>query len=92
MSFRYRIVVAGLLLTLVAPVAGWALQAQVNPDGQSLVSNGASDLTLTMDGRTADRTAEAAVAKPYRAVEAHAITGTFFDRFLLWLQALVQPL
>jgi hypothetical protein len=85
MSLRNRIVVAGLLLTLIAPAAGWGLTTVRDPDGQQLtvaiVSVDDSDRTQT----GVDSAFATVGMEPTAQRDGVAFV---FDRFQDWLRAL----
>lgn len=90
MSLRNRIVVVLVLLVLVVPSTGWAASAQLNPDGQQLNSLGNDSLgsdTPTDPSEPTDPHLAAVKTTP-----GVTYIPSIFDRFLVWLQAVVQPL
>jgi hypothetical protein len=85
MSLRNRIVVAVLLLTLVAPVAGWAKLTDRDPDGQQIKVatihlDDAATARADVDGSLAPARTEAAAPQDGVAL--------VFDRFQDWLRSL----
>lgn len=90
MSLRNRVVLVFVLLVLVVPATGWSASAQLNPDGQQLSSFGNDALgsvTPSVSPQPADTHLAAVEASPGAATAA-----SLFDRFLVWLMAVAQPL
>lgn len=90
MSLRNRIVVVFVLLIFVVPVTGFAASAQLNPDGQQLTSFG-NDPSID-DRVTGTKPSLDGYVEPVTTTRHDTSTASFFDRFLVWLQAMVQPL
>ncbi len=88
MSLRNRIVVVFVLLVFVVPVSGWAASAQLNPDGLQLSAFGDEAPVSAPDSAPPVGSSWEAVVP---SVERTSTAG-FFDRFLVWFQAMVQPL
>jgi hypothetical protein len=85
MSLRNRIVVAGLLITLAAPSAGWTILTDRDPDGQQVRVS-----SVPLDESDRDQPGvEGAIANLRTERSAPQDEGAFvFDRFQDWLRAL----
>lgn len=92
MSLRNRIVMVFVLLVLVVPATAWSASQELNPDGRQL-SAFDDESPVAASEVTSDPAPR--FSSSWEAVETsmdRASAATLFDRFLVWLQAVVQPL
>ena len=85
MSLRNRIVVAGLLLTLTTPVAGWGVGTVRDPDGQPLE---VATVPVDESERTQPRMDGAVAAVRTKGTAPQEGMAFVLDRFHDWLRGL----
>lgn len=92
MSLRNRIVVVFVLLILVVPATGWAASQELNPDGRQLTAMGNDSSVSTQEVGSDPALPRTSCWKASASTSRQMSSIGIFDRFLVWLQAVVQPL